>query len=186
MRYIKYLAIIMLAAFAFAACSSEESSEEDMMNEDQEMQSDAPGNNSMAGAETIVSIASANPDLSTLVKAVKAAGRAEMLSSEGPFTVFAPTNEAFSALPEGALDDLLKPENKQQLANVLAFHVVEGSTMAADLQDGQMIETVQGDQLEVTIDGETVMIIGAEVIQPDVEASNGVVHVIGEVLMPSN
>lgn len=190
MKYIKYLAIITLA-FTFAACGSEESSDNEMMNEDQEMQTDAPGDTmsdsgSMAGAETIVSIASENPDLSTLVKAVQAAGQTEMLGSEGPYTVFAPTNEAFSALPEGTLEGLLKPESKQKLGNILAFHVVEGATMSADLQDGQMIETVQGGQLEVTKEGGKVMINGAEVTQPDVEASNGVVHIVDSVLMPSN
>ncbi len=134
---------------------------------------------------TIVETAQGAEDFSTLVSAVEAAGLAETLSGEGPYTVFAPTNEAFEALPEGALDDLLMEENSDQLESVLTYHVVPSAAMAADLSDGQELETVNGEMLTVSIDGDTVMIGDATVVQPDVEASNGVIHGIDTVLMPS-
>jgi uncharacterized surface protein with fasciclin (FAS1) repeats len=135
-------------------------------------------------SKDIVQTAAGNPDFSTLVSAVKAADLATTLSGSGPFTVFAPTNEAFSALPSGAVDDLLKPANKEKLASVLKYHVVPGKLMAADLQDGQTLKTVAGEELTVKIMGDKVMVGGAEVSQADVAASNGVIHVIGKVLMP--
>lgn len=132
----------------------------------------------------IVETAQATPDLSTLVDAVVAADLAETLQGEGPFTVFAPTNDAFAALPPAELERLLKPANKEELANILTYHVVAGDVKAADLSDGQMVETVQGDKLKVTIDGDTVMIGDATVVQADIETSNGTVHVIDTVLLP--
>lgn len=139
----------------------------------------------MAASEDIVALASGNEDLSTLVTAVTAAELVETLQGDGPFTVFAPTDAAFEALPEGTLDDLLKPENKEQLADILTYHVVPDEAMAADLTDGQKLTTVQGEELEVGVAGDgTVTINGAEVTTPDVDASNGVVHVIDEVLTP--
>ncbi|NVO83386.1 fasciclin domain-containing protein [Hymenobacter terrestris] len=124
------------------------------------------------------------PQMSTLTAALKASGLADKATSGGPFTVFAPTNEAFDALPAGALDDLLKPENKEKLAGILTYHVVPGSVMAADLTDGQEVTTVDGKKLKVTISGGTVMINGATVVKADVKSSNGVTHVINQVLMP--
>ncbi|UUY03646.1 fasciclin domain-containing protein [Svornostia abyssi] len=139
----------------------------------------------MAASEDIVALASGNDDLSTLVTAVTAADLVETLQGDGPFTVFAPTNEAFEALPAGTLDDLLKPENKEQLTEILTYHVVPDEAMAADLTDGQKLKTVQGEELEVGVaDDGTVTINGAEVTTADVDASNGVVHVIDEVLTP--
>jgi uncharacterized surface protein with fasciclin (FAS1) repeats len=132
----------------------------------------------------IVALAQGDEQLSTLVKAVTAADLAPTLQGEGPYTVFAPTNEAFAALPEGTLDDLLAPAGKEQLTDILTYHVVEGEVMASDLTDGQVIKTVQGGELKVAIDGGTVTIGDATVVQPDVDASNGVVHVIDTVLQP--
>lgn len=183
MEYFKSLFIIALAAATFVACDNKTEKETEL-NSDEQTES-YESNDAMAGSETIVSVAQDTPSLSTLVKAVTAAERAEMLSSEGPYTVFAPTNEAFNALPAGTLDNLMKPENKQKLGNILAYHVVEGEVMAADLQDGQMVTTVQGEQLKVSISNGNVMINGAMVSKADVQASNGVVHVINKVLMPS-
>jgi uncharacterized surface protein with fasciclin (FAS1) repeats len=134
--------------------------------------------------EDIVALAQGNRDLSTLVDAVTAADLAATLQGQGPYTVFAPTNEAFDAVGMEALDELLKPENKQQLTDVLTYHVVEGELKAADLTDGQKLRTVQGGELEVAIDGATVKVGDATVVQADVDASNGVVHVIDTVLMP--
>jgi uncharacterized surface protein with fasciclin (FAS1) repeats len=139
---------------------------------------------------TIVEVASATPSLSTLVTAVVAASLVETLQSAGPFTVFAPTNDAFAALPAGTLDTLLKPENVDQLASILTYHVVAGKVMAADLSDGQEITTVQGGELEVKIMDGKVHLIDADNNQvtveiADVNADNGVVHVISGVLLPS-
>lgn len=133
--------------------------------------------------ENIVAIAQDTPDLSTLVEAVGAAGLVETLEEPGPYTVFAPTNQAFEALG-GTLDELLEPQNKAELAEVLTYHVVPGELTSAELSDGQMLKTVQGDALEVRIADGEVTVNGAKVVTPDVGASNGVVHVIDEVLIP--
>jgi uncharacterized surface protein with fasciclin (FAS1) repeats len=134
-----------------------------------------------AMAKDIVDIASESAK--TLAAAVTAAGLVETLKGAGPFTVFAPTDEAFAAIQKD-VDNLLKPENKSKLAKVLTYHVVSGKVMAANLVDGQMITTVEGTQLKVTIKDNKVMINGANVITADVNASNGVVHVIDKVLLP--
>ena len=131
----------------------------------------------------IVTLAVETEALSTLVAAVKAAGLVETLQGEGPFTVFAPTNEAFAALPEGVLEDLLKPENKEKLAAILTYHVVSGKVMSTDLSDGMTAATVNGAEVTITTaDGAKVN--GASVVMADVEASNGVVHVIDAVILP--
>ena len=142
--------------------------------------------NGSMGSEDIVAVAQGNDDLSTLVKAVTAADLASTLQGKGPFTVFAPDNEAFAKLPPAELKRLLKPANKDELANILTYHVVSGDVKAGDLKDGQMIKTVQGGKLKVSIDGNKVKIGDATVIVPDVPASNGTVHVIDTVLVPSN
>lgn len=133
--------------------------------------------------QNIVELAVATPSLSTLVAAVKAGGLVETLSGEGPFTVFAPTDEAFAALPEGTLETLLKPENKEQLVSILTYHVVAGKVMSTDLTDGQKAATVQGEEITVDLK-EGVKISGATVALPDVGATNGVVHVIDQVILP--
>ena len=128
-------------------------------------------------------VAIASESAKTLAAAVTAAGLVGTLQGEGPFTVFAPTDAAFAAIQKD-VDNLLKPENKAKLADILTYHVVSGSAMAADLEDGQELTTVQGGKLKVTINGDNVMIGDAKVTMADVEASNGVVHVIDKVLMP--
>ena len=135
-------------------------------------------------AKDIVALAAETEALSTLVAAVKAAGLVETLQGEGPFTVFAPTNEAFAALPEGTLENLLKPENKDQLIAILTYHVVSGDAYAKDLSNGQKIKTVEGDDVKVNINSKGVMINDATVVAADVKATNGVVHVIDHVLLP--
>lgn len=139
---------------------------------------------------TIVAVASNTPTLSTLVAAVKAANLVETLQGTGPYTVFAPTNAAFEALPAGTLDTLLKPENVEQLKSILTYHVVPGKVLASDLKNGQEITTVQGGKLTVSIEGNMVYIVDAKgnkalVEKADVNADNGVVHVINGVLLPS-
>ena len=129
----------------------------------------------------IVGIASESAK--TLAAAVTAAGLVETLQGSGPFTVFAPTDNAFAAIQKD-VDELLKPENKKKLTDILTYHVVSGNAMAADLEDGQELTTVQGGKLKVSIKGGKVMINDANVTMADVAASNGVVHVIDKVLMP--
>lgn len=138
----------------------------------------------LSPTKNIVENAIASPDHSTLVAAVQAAELAGTLSGAGPFTVFAPTNAAFEKLPAGTVDNLLKAENKQQLTNVLTYHVVPGTYMAADLKNGQKLKTVQGAELTVMMKDGKVMIDGATVATPDVTSSNGVIHVIDAVVMP--
>lgn len=119
----------------------------------------------------------------TLVAALKAADLVETLKGDGPFTVFAPTDEAFAALPKGTVDALLEPENKDQLTAILTYHVVPGKVMSADLSDGMMAATVQGDEVTIgTMGG--VSVDGANVVTADIKASNGVIHVIDGVIMP--
>jgi uncharacterized surface protein with fasciclin (FAS1) repeats len=119
----------------------------------------------------------------TLVAAVQAADLVETLKGEGPFTVFAPTDEAFAALPEGTVESLLEPENKDQLVSILTYHVVPGSVMSGDLSDGMTAETVEGSEITISTEG-GVMVNDATVTTADIEASNGVIHVIDSVLMP--
>ena len=142
------------------------------------------GGAKMVPSKNIVENAAGSADHTTLVAAVKAAGLAETLSGAGPFTVFAPTNEAFNKLPAGTVDNLLKPEMKKDLTNILTYHVVAGKLMAADLKDGQKLKTVEGGELTVSIKDGKVMINGANVTIADVVSSNGVTHVIDAVLMP--
>ena len=132
----------------------------------------------------IVDVAVENGSFTTLVAAVKAAGLVDTLKGDGPFTVFAPTDEAFAALPEGTIDMLLKPENKDKLVAVLTYHVVPGKIMAAEVMKLSSAVTVQGEAVMIGVDGGNVMIDKAKVVIPNVEASNGVIHVIDAVLLP--
>ena len=143
----------------------------------------------MYPSKNIVENAVNSKDHTTLVAAVKAAGLVDTLSGKGPFTVFAPTNAAFGKLPAGTVDTLVKPESKATLTKILTYHVVPGKLEAADLQDGQKLTTVEGEQLTVKKSGGKVMIVDAKggsstVTIADVNQSNGVIHVIDTVLMP--
>ena len=135
-------------------------------------------------AGTIVAVAAANPDFSTLVTAVKAAGLVDTLNSKGPFTVFAPTNEAFAKLPAGTVENLLKPENKEKLTAILTYHVVAGKVTAAQVVKLKSAETVNGKSLTITSGKDGVMVNDAKVTATDIKASNGVIHVIDTVLIP--
>ncbi len=134
--------------------------------------------------QTIVDIAVADGRFSTLVAAVLAADLAETLSGEGPFTVFAPTDDAFAKLPAGTLEELLKPENKQTLTDILLYHVVAGKVMAADVVNLSEAETALGEPVNIKVEGGNVFINDAQVIITDIEASNGVIHVIDTVILP--
>lgn len=134
--------------------------------------------------DDIVTLAVNTEFLSTLVAAVKAGDLVGVLQSDGPFTVFAPTNEAFAALPAGTLETLLKPENKDMLVSILTYHVVAGKVKSTDLSNGMTASTVNGANITVTINDMGVMINDAKVTAADIEAKNGVVHVIDKVILP--
>jgi uncharacterized surface protein with fasciclin (FAS1) repeats len=132
----------------------------------------------------IVDVAVENGSFTTLVAAVQAAGLVDTLKGEGPFTVFAPTDEAFAKLPAGTVESLLLPENKDKLVAILTYHVVPGKVMAADVVKVDSAATVQGQSVTVSVEGSTVSIDGAKVVLADVAASNGVIHVIDSVILP--
>jgi uncharacterized surface protein with fasciclin (FAS1) repeats len=136
----------------------------------------------MAAKDTIVDVASGNPDFSTLVSAVMKADLASTLSGTGPFTVFAPTNAAFAKVPADQLSALLA--DQAQLTKVLTYHVVPGKVLAADLQPTQMVKTVEGQDVDIQVTGGTATINGCAITKTDIEASNGVIHVIDCVLTP--
>ena len=136
--------------------------------------------------KTVVENAANNADFSTLVAAVKAAGLVETLSSSGPFTVFAPTNEAFEKLPAGTVEDLLKPENKAKLVKVLTYHVVPGKVMAKDVVSLKSAKTVEGSEIAIAVNGGTVTVDNAKVVKTDINSKNGVIHVIDAVILPKN
>ena len=159
-----------------SACGSDGSTSDTTVAAADEQMSTEVGN--------IVAVAQGNEDFSTLVAAITAAGLGEALSGEGPFTVFAPTNAAFEALPAGLLEKLLLPENKEVLAQILKYHVVAGKVMAADVAAGD-VETLEGSTFTIATEG-GVMVNTANVTATDVPASNGVIHVIDAVLVPAS
>ena len=188
MRRTAIVAVVSIAAaLTLSACSSTSDSattaESSAAVEESAMES-ADEMVDAASVGTIVDVASANPDFSTLVAAISAAGLVDTLNGAGPFTVFAPTNAAFDALPAGVLDALLLPENKDALTKILTYHVVPGTVLAADIADGD-VATVEGQTVALsTANGVTVN--GATVVTADVLADNGVIHVIAAVLVPSD
>jgi uncharacterized surface protein with fasciclin (FAS1) repeats len=204
---------IAAAAVSLGACSaSSDPVSNDAMSNDMAMTNDIAmpgelmgndagtppmvGGAAMLPSKTIVENASAASNLTTLVAAVKAAGLVDTLSGPGPFTVFAPTNDAFAKLPAGTVDTLVKPESKAQLTKILTYHVVPGDMSAANLMEAikagggkAELTTVQGEKLTATMSGGNVILTDAKggtstVTQADVKQSNGVVHVIDSVLMP--
>jgi uncharacterized surface protein with fasciclin (FAS1) repeats len=138
----------------------------------------------MNHSNDIVAVASSAGIFNTLCAAVKAAGLVETLQGAGPFTVFAPTDEAFAALPAGTVEELLKPENIEKLVAILTYHVVAGKVMAADVTT-MKAKTVNGKELDIKVEHGTVTVDNAKVIQTDVAASNGVIHVINAVVLPN-
>ena len=137
-----------------------------------------------AGYKDIVDTAAGAGSFKTLVAAVQAAGLVDTLKGAGPFTVFAPTDEAFAKLPAGTVESLLKPENKDKLVAVLTYHVAPGKVMAADVVKLTEAPTVQGSKAKVKVEGSSVMIDGAKVVKTDIATTNGVIHVIDSVILP--
>jgi uncharacterized surface protein with fasciclin (FAS1) repeats len=179
-RWITVLAVTASMTVLAAACSSSDDASPSSPPE-------TASQTEMADM-TITDVVAGNEDFSTLLAAVGAADLGETLSGTGPYTVFAPTNEAFAALPAGTLDTLLKPANKDALGGILTYHVVPGSIMAADVMPGD-VTTANGATFSVSVDGGNVYLTDsqgnqAQVTQTDIEASNGVIHVIDAVLIP--
>jgi uncharacterized surface protein with fasciclin (FAS1) repeats len=186
-----FASVVAAAGLTIGACSSTgaESTSASTTPTTGSMTENAPQTSAPASDKTIVDIAASNPDFSTLVTAVKAAGLAGTLSGPGPFTVFAPTDAAFEKLPPGTLDTLLQPANKEQLSNVLTYHVVPATVMAADVEPGP-VTTVNGATFTVSADAGKVALTDARggtanVVKTDIVASNGVIHVIDGVLLPT-
>jgi uncharacterized surface protein with fasciclin (FAS1) repeats len=137
-----------------------------------------------AAEKDIVDTAVSAGQFKTLASALEAAGLVETLKGDGPFTVFAPTDEAFAKLPAGTLESLLKPENKDQLVAILTYHVVPGKLEAADIVKLDEAKTVNGKTIDIKVEGDTAMVNDAKVTKADIEASNGVIHVIDAVILP--
>ncbi|MEO6945795.1 MAG: fasciclin domain-containing protein [Nitrobacter sp.] len=188
--------IAFLSAVAFGALTLTGTFAAPVSAKDKMMKSEMSGETTvmvggaaMFPSKNIIQNAMNSKDHTTLVAAVKAAGLVDTLEGKGPFTVFAPTNAAFSKLPAGTVDMLVKPENKAKLTKILTYHVVPGKLEASDLTDGKKLKTVEGEQLTVKNSGGTVMLVDAKggmstVTIPDVNQSNGVIHVVDTVLMP--
>ncbi|HOW66957.1 MAG TPA: fasciclin domain-containing protein [Candidatus Paceibacterota bacterium] len=138
-----------------------------------------------AAGKDIVALASGAENFKTLVAAVKAAGLVETLQGKGPFTVFAPTDEAFAKLPAGTVEDLLKPENKDKLASILKYHVVPGKVLSADVKTMEA-KTALGQNVKLKVSESGVMVDSAKVIKTDLLAENGVIHVIDSVILPNS
>lgn len=172
----RYLVASIAAVLGFGGYLAYAGGTSDVRPLDQQMEK--------AAAKDIVDIAAGVPELSTLVTAVKAAGLVETLKGDGPFTVFAPTNEAFAKLPAGTLETLLKPENKEQLKKVLLYHVHVGAGVKAADVKTMKLSTAAGQDLDIKVADGGVTVDNAKVIKTDVVAKNGVVHVIDTVVLP--
>lgn len=189
--------VVGLSALALSACSgSEPAPTETEVVQDDAMASDTIVATETAGDKTIVALAQGNPQVSTLVIAITAAGLDETLSGTGPFTVFAPSNDAFAKVDKATLDGLLKPENKAKLASLLTYHVVAGNVKSGDLAklitDGKgtaTVKTVNGGTLKASMDGSKIVLTDAKggkstVTAADMAASNGTIHLVDTVVMP--
>jgi uncharacterized surface protein with fasciclin (FAS1) repeats len=183
-KFLSFFALIAIACVMLTACNNGEAEKKAAETTVAAKEEPATPTPAVEAPKDVVDIAMGSADHSTLVAAVKAAGLAETLKGTGPFTIFAPTNAAFSALPAGTVDGLLKPEKKADLTKILTYHVVAGAIKAADLKDGQKVKTLQGGELTVSIKDGKVKINGANVTAADLVGSNGVIHVIDAVLMP--
>ncbi len=150
----------------------------------EERKTPSPSNNTAPASKNIVEQAASSNEFQTLAKAIKAAGLEQQLAGKGPYTVFAPTDKAFAALPKGVVDELLKPENKELLAQLLSYHVVPGTVTSTQIKPGE-VKTLVGEPVTVkrSQDG-TVTVNNAKVTQADIQASNGVIHAVDQVILP--
>lgn len=178
---------IVPACFAIlliAACNSAENTQAGAGTGEQTQAVGQSGVQDEVSNPNIVQTAAGSSDHTTLVTAVKAAGLVDALSNAGPFTVFAPTNEAFDKLPKGTVEELLKAEKKADLQNILEYHTYVGSLGAAILQDGQEFEQVNGQKIRISKQGDKIYVNGEAEIVASIQTSNGIIHVINTVLLP--
>lgn len=177
---------LLLIATLFAICSCNQKSETNTTTLSEEPTDQSVGQEGVIDETSnpnIVQVASGSKDHTTLVAAVKAAGLVTSLSNAGPFTVFAPTNAAFDKLPAGTVDNLLKPENKGDLENILGYHTYVGNLKTEYMLDGQEYDMVYGGKVKITKNGEQVFVNGSEIVAT-IPTSNGIIYVIGDVLLP--
>jgi transforming growth factor-beta-induced protein len=181
-KLVFFLALASVSAFAPTTFSRHQVSPLYAATKDK-----VPSKKDKAALVDIVDTAVAAGSFSTLAAALGAADLVDTLKGDGPFTVFAPTDDAFAKLPEGTVADLLKPENKEKLAGILTYHVVPGKVMASSVlkMDGESVATVNGKSVKIGVKGDTVTVDGAKVVTTDVDTSNGVIHIIDTVIMPN-
>ena len=184
MRNLHFFVYILLAAAIMTSCgqkkSQEQASSSSSVEEPKDLQAAIQDDESK---RNIVQIAAASKDHTTLVTAVKAAGLAGVLANPGPLTVFAPTNEAFDKLPEGTVENLLKPENKKTLMKIIQYHAAAGTFKVDDLKKITSLDMATGDDVTIEVKGDDVYVNGGKILA-SIDASNGVVHVIDKVLLP--
>jgi uncharacterized surface protein with fasciclin (FAS1) repeats len=180
-KSIQLLLVVCFAAFYSCKQNSEETAKPAEATEN--TGAGQSGVQDETSAPNIVQVASGSKDHTTLVAAVKAAGLVDALSNAGPFTVFAPTNAAFDKLPAGTVDGLLKPEKKGDLENILGYHTYVGTLKTEYMQDGQEFDMVFGGKVKITKNGDKTLVNGSEIVA-SIPTSNGIIHVIGDVLLP--
>jgi uncharacterized surface protein with fasciclin (FAS1) repeats len=179
---LKLIALLSVFALIVSACAADEEPAAETTTTVAEEATTTEATEEMEEAGSIVDVAVGAGSFTTLVTAVQEAGLVETLSSDGPFTVFAPTDDAFAALPEGLLDTVLA--DSELLTQILTYHVVSGAVLAADVVTLDSATTLQGEDVAIVVEGDAVMVNDASVIQTDIEASNGIIHVIDAVLLP--
>jgi uncharacterized surface protein with fasciclin (FAS1) repeats len=180
----KILAILFIAAFIFASCNSETKETTASASTDETIVAGQSAVQDDESAKDVVKVAAGSKDHTTLVAAVKQADLVDALSNAGPFTVFAPTNAAFDKLPAGVVSDLMKPENKAKLQDILQYHVYVGNLSTALMQDGQTLNQVNGGNITISNKDGKIMINNSATIIASIPASNGTIHVIDAVLLP--
>lgn len=177
-KRVSLVAVLAAGTFFVAACGSDNSNVSDTTM--------APDTTEATATGDIIDVATGAGSFKTLAAALQAAGLVDTLKGAGPFTVFAPTDEAFAALPAGLVDKLLLPENVETLKRILLFHVVSGSKVTSDMVAAGDVEMASGDKATITVEGTNVSIAGVAVTSVDVQASNGVIHVLGGVMVPAD
>lgn len=186
-RYIIFILAVGLMLLTFDSCQTEKTESKETPTKEPETKTPVAGQSAVAddvSEKNIVQTAAGSKDFSTLVAAVKAAGLTDVLSNAGPFTVFAPTNAAFDKLPTGTIEDLLKPEKKETLQDILQYHVTVGVYKAEALQDGQILGLSNGGTMKITKKNGKLVVNGVANIITSIPTSNGLIHVIDAVLLP--
>ena len=183
MKFIRNIPVIATMVFCMYACNDTSNEAQKASEEETSVGGGQSAVQDNESAKDVVKVAAGSKDHTTLVAAVKQAELVDALSNAGPFTVFAPTNAAFDKLPKGTVEDLMKPENKEKLQDILQYHVFVGSLKADDLQDGQTLNEVNGGNITISKKDGKIMINNSATIVASIPASNGIIHVIDAVLL---